>query len=74
VAWVLEELGVPHELDFIQGDILGSLLALERHHEMRMAPIVSDGDLVMGFLVRMAERPAFQRAMKSTMPKGPPAM
>jgi glutathione S-transferase len=47
VAWLLEELGVPYELDFIQGDILGSLLALEAHHEMRMAPIVSDGDLVM---------------------------
>lgn len=38
---------MPYELDFIQGDILGSLLALERHHEMRMAPVVSDGDLVM---------------------------
>jgi glutathione S-transferase len=47
VAWLLEELGVPYELDFIQGDILGSLLALERHHEMRMAPIVSDGEVVM---------------------------
>jgi glutathione S-transferase len=40
VAWLLEELGVPYELDFIQGDIVGSLLALEAHHEMRMTPIV----------------------------------
>jgi glutathione S-transferase len=47
VAWLLEELGVPYELDFIQGDILGSLLALEKHHEMRMTPIVEDGDVVM---------------------------
>jgi glutathione S-transferase len=47
VAWLLEELGVPYELDFIQGDILGSLLALEPHHEMRMTPIVEDGDIVM---------------------------
>ncbi|HEX3915777.1 MAG TPA: glutathione binding-like protein [Caulobacteraceae bacterium] len=47
VAWLLEELGVTYELDFIQGDILGSLLALEQHHEMRMTPIVEDGDVVM---------------------------
>ncbi len=47
VAWLLEELGVPYRLDFIQGDILGSLAALEKHHEMRMAPIVEDGDVVM---------------------------
>ena len=47
VAWLLEELGVPYELDFIQGDIFGSLLALEKHHEMRMAPIVHIGDVVM---------------------------
>jgi len=47
VAWLLEELGVPYELDFIQGDIIGSLLALEQHHEMRMTPIVHIGDVVM---------------------------
>lgn len=47
VAWLLEELGVPYELDFIQGDILGSLLALEKYHEMRMTPIVHIGDVVM---------------------------
>lgn len=47
VAWLLEELGLPYELEFIQGDILGSLLALEPYHEMRMTPIVKDGDVVM---------------------------
>ena len=47
ILWLLEELGLPYELDFIQGDILGSLLALEKHHEMRMAPIVHIGDVVM---------------------------
>lgn len=47
VAWLLEELGIPYELDFIQGDVLGSLLALEKHHEMRMTPIVEDGDVTM---------------------------
>lgn len=47
VAWLLEELGVPYELDFIQGDVIGSLLALEQHHEMRMTPIVHVGDVVM---------------------------
>jgi len=47
VAWLLEELDLPYELDFIQGDIIGSLLALEKHHEMRMTPIVHIGDVVM---------------------------
>lgn len=47
VAWLLEELDIPYQLDFIQGDILGSLVALEKHHEMRMTPIVEDGDVVM---------------------------
>ena len=47
VAWLLEELGLPYELDFIQGDVLGSLLALETHHEMRMTPIVEDGEVMM---------------------------
>ena len=47
VAWLLEELGIAYELDFIQGDIIGSLLALEKHHEMRMTPIVQIGDVVM---------------------------
>jgi glutathione S-transferase len=48
VAWLLEEIGgVPYELDYIPGDILGSLLKLEETHETRMAPIVQDGDLVI---------------------------
>jgi glutathione S-transferase len=47
IAWLLEELGVPYALDYIAGDVPGSLLALEQHHEMRMTPIVEDGDVVM---------------------------
>jgi glutathione S-transferase len=47
VAWLLEELDISYALDFIQGDIVGSLLALEQHHEMRMTPIVHIGDVVM---------------------------
>lgn len=47
VAWLLEELGVPYELDYLAGDVPGSLLALEQHHEMRMTPIVEDGPVVM---------------------------
>jgi glutathione S-transferase len=47
IAWLLEELGVPYALDFIAGDVLGSLLALEQHHEMRMTPIVEDAGVVM---------------------------
>jgi hypothetical protein len=29
---------------------------------------------VKDFMLRMSERPAFQRAMKATMPNGPPNM
>ena len=47
VAWLLEELGLPYALDFVPRDIVASLLALEQHHEMRMAPIVHIGKLVM---------------------------
>jgi glutathione S-transferase len=48
VAWLLEEIGgIPYELDYISGDILGSLLKLEETHETRMAPIVQDGDVTM---------------------------
>ena len=47
IAWLLEELGIAYELDYLAGDVPGSLLALEQHHEMRMTPIVEDGDVVM---------------------------
>jgi glutathione S-transferase len=48
VAWLLEEIGgIPYELEYASGDILGSLLKLEDVHETRMAPIVRDGDLVI---------------------------
>ena len=48
VARLLEEIGgIPYELDYISGDILGSLLKLEETHETRMAPIVQDGDVTM---------------------------
>lgn len=48
VAWLLEEIGgIPYELDYVSGDILGSLLKLEETHETRMAPIIKDGDVVM---------------------------
>ena len=30
IAWLLEELGVPYALDYIAGDVPGSLLALEQ--------------------------------------------
>lgn len=43
VAWLCEELGLPYELRFVQGDVLGSLAALEKAHVMRMTPIIEDG-------------------------------
>ncbi|MGD0118015.1 MAG: glutathione binding-like protein [Candidatus Binatus sp.] len=48
VAWLLEEVGgLDYELDYVPGDILGSLLKLEQTHETRMTPIIKDGDVVM---------------------------
>jgi glutathione S-transferase len=43
VAWLCEELGLPYELKYIAGDVMGSLVALEQAHVMRMAPILEDG-------------------------------
>lgn len=48
VVWLLEEIGgIPYKLEFITGDVPGSLLRLEPIHEMRMTPIVQDGDLTI---------------------------
>lgn len=47
VAWLLEELGVPYELDFKVGDPLGSIQALDAVHVMRAAPVLRDGDLLI---------------------------
>ncbi len=45
VAWLCEELGLPYRLEYVPGDIMGSLLALEKAHPMRMAPVLEDGDV-----------------------------
>jgi glutathione S-transferase len=52
VAWLCEELGLPYELRYVAGDVMGSLVALERAHPMRMAPVLEDG------AVRMVESAA----------------
>lgn len=43
VAWLCEELGLPYRLEYVPGDVMGSLLALEKAHPMRMAPTLEDG-------------------------------
>jgi glutathione S-transferase len=47
VAWLCEELGLPYELRFVPGDVMGSLVALEQAHVMRMAPVLEDGPVRM---------------------------
>lgn len=47
VAWLCEELGLPYELRYVPGDVMGSLVALERAHPMRMAPVLEDGPVRM---------------------------
>ena len=45
VAWLLEELGLPYDLVFVPGDVLGSFTPLRATgHGFPMAPVVRDGD------------------------------
>jgi glutathione S-transferase len=45
VAWLLEELGVPYELVFKPGDVMGSFEPLRATgHAFPMAPVVRDGE------------------------------
>ena len=48
VAWLLEELGLPYDLVFTPGDVVGSVAqAKTSGHGFPMAPVVRDGDDVM---------------------------
>jgi glutathione S-transferase len=45
IAWLLEELGLPYELVFKEGDVVGSFEPLRATgHPFPMAPVVRDGD------------------------------
>ena len=47
VAWLLEELGLPYELVFKPGDVMGSVGMMQGVHPHAMAPTVVDGDDVL---------------------------
>ena len=48
VAWLAEEIGLPYELVFTPGDVLGSFGPLRATgHGFPMAPVVRDGDDLM---------------------------
>jgi glutathione S-transferase len=47
VVWLLEELGLPYQLLFKPGDVMGSLSMLQGVHPCAMAPTVVDGDDVL---------------------------
>jgi len=48
VAWLAEEIGLPYELVFTPGDVLGSFGPLRAtRHPVPMAPVVRDGDDLM---------------------------
>lgn len=58
---------------------IGALVATGSQFNIRLIQSTDSPHLdafpnVKSFLERMAGRPAFQRAMQATMPKGPPAM
>jgi glutathione S-transferase len=43
VVWLCEELGIPYELIFIPGDVVGSWALIKNVHPMGLAPTVKDG-------------------------------
>ena len=45
VVWLMEELGLPYELIFTPGDIMGSAMAIKAVHPIGAAPTVQDGDV-----------------------------
>jgi glutathione S-transferase len=47
VVWLMEELGLPYELVFVNGDLLGSLKKITEQHPLGYAPTVRDGDIVL---------------------------
>lgn len=47
IAWLLEELGVPYDLSFEPGDVMGSGALMQGVHPVAMAPVVEDGDEVL---------------------------
>ena len=48
IVWLLEELGVPYELDWHQREANGAAPAAMREiHPIGKAPIIRDGDLVL---------------------------
>jgi glutathione S-transferase len=48
IVWLLEELGLPYELVFRAGDVMGSFGPLRATgHKFPMAPVVQDGDDLM---------------------------
>ncbi len=47
VVWLLEELGLPYDLRFKQGDLAGSLQGIKEVHPLGYAPTMTDGDVVL---------------------------
>jgi glutathione S-transferase len=47
IVWLMEELGLPYELEFKPGDLLASVQAIRELHPLGTAPTMRDGDLIM---------------------------
>jgi glutathione S-transferase len=47
VVWLMEELGLPYELVFVNGDLMASLQKITEQHPLGYAPTVRDGDVVL---------------------------
>jgi glutathione S-transferase len=47
IVWLMEELGLPYQLEFKLGDLLGSVQTIRELHPLGTAPTVRDGDIIM---------------------------
>jgi glutathione S-transferase len=47
VVWLMEELGLPYDLRFKSGDLMGSLMEIQENHPLGYAPTIRDGDVVL---------------------------
>ncbi|KJS08216.1 MAG: hypothetical protein VR73_06155 [Gammaproteobacteria bacterium BRH_c0] len=47
VVWLCEELGLPYELIFKPGDVIGSWALIREVHPMALAPTFQDGDVTI---------------------------
>ncbi len=47
VVWLMEELGLPYQLEFVSGDLMASIQKIREQHPIGSSPTMRDGDIVL---------------------------